>query len=221
MRKRLLLASAGAMAAALTSAAPAAAAGTESTRTALAGVIKACVDNQTGSMRWINSSLTKCRSGEWMTSWNSTGPTGPNGHSGETGLQGPQGATGATGQGLRGAAGAAGPQGAAGAAGPQGPQGAAGAAGPQGPQGVPGTGGLILERESYPLASGSVTYSVDCNYVIANAIVGSVSLGALETATLTRSYQDPADPRNWVFTFSHTLDGTATAHITCVRDPDA
>ncbi|MEV6847692.1 hypothetical protein [Actinoplanes sp. NPDC051411] len=228
MRKRLLLASAGAMAAALANAAPAVAAGgAEVTRTAPAGVIKTCVDNKTGAVRWVNSSTAKCRTGEWMMSWNSAGPTGPDGAPGEAGPQGPPGETGATGAtGPQGPAGVAGPQGPAGetgAAGPQGatgpvgPQGWPGPAGPQGPQGD--TGGLILERESYPLSGGLPSYTVSCAHAEADAIVGSVTLDESEGATLTGSYQDPANARNWVFTFSQALEADGTAYITCARVP--
>jgi hypothetical protein len=216
MRKRLLLASAGALAAALANATPAVAAGgTASTGTAPAGVIKTCVDNKTGAVRWVNSSTTKCRTGEWMMSWNSEGPAGPDGKPGETGPQGPPGETGATGP--QGPAGAAGVQGPQGDAGPIGPQGYPGLTGPQGPQ---GDAGGIVEGETYPLTSGSPTYTVNCRSVGAKAIAGTVSLGADETARLTDSNQDPLDPRNWVFTFSHSLDVDATAFIACAGVPD-
>jgi hypothetical protein len=96
-----------------------------------------------------------------------------------------------------------------------------GEAGPQGPPGDPATsGGLILERENYPLTSGTASFNLDCDWVVANAIVGSVSLDPMEPATLTGSYQDPIDPRNWVFTFSGPLAHNATAHITCAREPE-
>jgi hypothetical protein len=220
MRKRLLLASAGALAASLAGATPAVAAGgIASTGAAPAGVIKMCVDNKTSAVRWVNSSTTKCRSGEWMMSWNSDGPAGLDGTPGETGPQGPPGATGP--QGSKGDAGPIGPQGDAGPIGPQGaigpigPQGWPGLDGAAGAAGAPGLSGLILEREDYPLDTSHDTFTPTCPGLDAEAIVGSVILNGLETAQLTSSHPDPGVPANWVFTFDGNLAYPATAYVTC------
>ncbi len=123
-------------------------------------VIKTCVKNEDGNMRFIAHGA--CKANETLLTWNQAGPQGP---------AGPQG--------LQGIAGPAGPQGPAGSIGPQGP------AGPQGSPGdvlgwgyvaangnvfhpsvregfamIPGPGGVAAEAiiERVETASGEFTY---------------------------------------------------------------
>jgi hypothetical protein len=123
-------------------------------------VIKTCVKNEDGNMRFIAHGA--CKANETLLTWNQAGPQGP---------AGPQG--------LQGIAGPAGPQGPAGSIGPQGP------AGPQGSPGdvlgwgyvaangnvfhpsvregfamIPGPGGIAAEAiiERVETASGEFTY---------------------------------------------------------------
>lgn len=77
-------------------------------------VIDACYSKSGGTLRVIDSSVTKCKSGETSLAWNVQGPKG---EQGETGPMGP--------------------------AGPMGPQGIQGIPGPDGPQGLPGPAGPI------------------------------------------------------------------------------
>jgi hypothetical protein len=79
------------------------------------GVIHGCYNKSGGSIRIIDSSVTRCGSNETAVNWSQTGPPGP------IGPQGPQG-----------------PTGPAGATGPTGPVGPAGPRGPAGPEGTPG-----------------------------------------------------------------------------------
>jgi hypothetical protein len=88
-------------------------------------VIDACYTRSGGSLRVIDSTVTKCAKTETSIAWNVQGPKGDKGDRGDVGPAGPQGP--------QGPQGAQGPSGAAGAAGAQGPQGATGAAGPAGP----------------------------------------------------------------------------------------
>lgn len=100
-----------------------------------------CYMKSGGAIRVIDPSVTTCKSGETMISWNMKGPAGP------TGPAGPAGAMGLTGP--TGPAGPAGPAGAMGPAGPAGSTGPAGPTGPQGPQGDPGpagVGALVFEK---------------------------------------------------------------------------
>lgn len=77
------------------------------------GVIHACYAKSGGTLRVIDSSVTRCKaSSETSLDWNRQGPTGPTGPAGPLGATGPVGATG--------------------------PAGPAGPAGPVGPAGAPG-----------------------------------------------------------------------------------
>jgi hypothetical protein len=87
------------------------------------GVIYACVNNGSGTVKIIGATDT-CPNNWTLISWSQAGgtqgpagPTGPTGPTGATGATGPTGATGATG--------ATGPTGATGATGPTGPAGTA------------------------------------------------------------------------------------------------
>jgi len=114
------------------------------------GTIRACVNNNSGTIKLVNSP-DDCHKNDQYLEWNIVGPQGPQGSQGEqgpqgaTGAQGPQGPQGETGsQGPQGETGAQGPQGAIGPQGIQGPQGETGAQGPQGvtgPQGIQGPQG--------------------------------------------------------------------------------
>ena len=111
---------------------------------AATGVIDACVNNSSGTIK-IVSAATQCLNNEIRLVWNAEGvagqpgPAGPTGATGATGLTGASGATGATGsQGLTGPTGASGATGASGVAGATG---ATGTAGPSGPQGLAGPTG--------------------------------------------------------------------------------
>ncbi len=82
------------------------------------GVINGCYSKSGGTLRVIDASVTKCKTGETSLSWNQTGPVGPVGPAGAPGPEGPAGPAGAVGP-----AGAPGPEGPAGPAGPAGPSG--------------------------------------------------------------------------------------------------
>ena len=84
-------------------------------------VIDACYSRSGGSLRVIDSTVTKCGKNETSLAWNVQGVPGPKGDPGETGPQGPVG-----------------PQGEPGPQGPQGPQGLQGPQGTQGPAGPSG-----------------------------------------------------------------------------------
>jgi hypothetical protein len=103
-----------------------------------AGVINACVNNSSGTLKIVSATDT-CPTNWTALSWNQQGPEGLTGATGATGLTGLMGATGASG--ASGADGAAGATGATGAQGPAGPTGASGAAGPSGAQGLTGATG--------------------------------------------------------------------------------
>jgi hypothetical protein len=135
------------------------------------GVIHACYDNQSGSVRIIDSAGGNpkgCGNKEIALTWNQqglqgpVGPPGPQGPKGDigatgaTGAQGEKGDTGATGpagpagpQGDKGETGAVGPAGPAGPAGAQGEKGATGATGPAGPQGPKGDTGAAGPSDAY------------------------------------------------------------------------
>ncbi len=109
-------------------------------------IINACYVKSAGVLRVIDTSATRCRSGETSLAWNVQGPAGPAGPVGPQGPAGPHGPTGATGEtgaaGPAGAHGPVGPTGAAGPAGAHGPVGPTGAAGPAGPAGSAGSAGV-------------------------------------------------------------------------------
>jgi hypothetical protein len=119
-------------------------------RTAVTGVIYACV-KQEGQARIVGS-LAECKQNEAGLSWNVVGPQG---NTGPQGIPGPQGDPGP--QGSKGDTGGAGPQGAAGPQGETGPQGATGATGPAGPQGPPGDAGSATLTSPNGAFSVSVT----------------------------------------------------------------
>lgn len=75
-------------------------------------VIRVCVKNDDGNMRFVTSG--PCKANETLVTWNQAGPAGP--------------------------AGPTGPVGPTGSAGPMGPAGGAGPTGPAGPEGMPGPG---------------------------------------------------------------------------------
>ena len=105
---------------------------------AATGVIDACVNNSSGTIK-IVSATTPCSNNEIRLVWNSEGVAGPTGATGATGAAGPTGATGATG--LSGATGATGSQGLTGLTGATGASGAVGPSGAQGPTGATGATG--------------------------------------------------------------------------------
>jgi len=90
------------------------------------GMIFACVNNSSGTLKIIGSNDT-CPNNWTLLTWSqqggAQGPAGPTGPTGATGPTGPTGATGATG--ASGASGATGPTGPTGATGPTGPAGTA------------------------------------------------------------------------------------------------
>ena len=111
------------------------------------GVIYACVNNSSGTIKIIAAGETCANNWtaiSWSTEGGAPGPAGATGATGATGLtgatgpagssgaQGPAGATGATGAGTIGATGPGGPTGATGPLGPSGPAGPVGATGPAG-----------------------------------------------------------------------------------------
>jgi hypothetical protein len=120
-----------------------------------AGVIYACVNNGSGTLKIVAAS-DACPNNWTAISWNAQGQAGPTGPTGPTGPVGPQGD-----KGLTGATGAQGPVGATGAPGPIGPigprglTGANGATGAQGPKGETGAAGST----GAPGASGSIVGS--------------------------------------------------------------
>ena len=87
-------------------------------------VIDACYTKSGGSLRVIDSTVTKCARNETSLAWNVQGVQGPKGDTGGIGPQGPAGPAGTTG-----------PQGPAGPTGPAGPKGDRGDQGPAGPAG--------------------------------------------------------------------------------------
>jgi Phage Tail Collar Domain/Collagen triple helix repeat (20 copies) len=115
-----------------------------------AGVIYACVNNSSGTIKIVAATDT-CPANWTALSWSdqgsagATGATGATGPAGATGATGPAGATGAAGtngtNGTNGATGATGAAGATGAVGASGPQGPTGATGPQGAKGDTGASG--------------------------------------------------------------------------------
>jgi hypothetical protein len=122
---------------------------------AATGVIDACVNNSSGTIK-IVSSTTDCSNNEIRLVWNGAGvagqpgPQGATGATGAAGLVGPTGATGPTGStgatgltGPTGATGAAGPSGASGAVGPTGATGSNGATGATGATGSQGPSAII------------------------------------------------------------------------------
>lgn len=119
----------------------------QSTSTGNSGPITACVQDQTGAVRIVDSA-DECRNGETATTWNREGAAGAPGAQGATGPQGPAGPQGETGpggpagpQGPKGDPGETGPAGPAGQQGPKGDPGDPGAPGAQGPQGLTGATG--------------------------------------------------------------------------------
>ena len=106
-----------------------------------AGVIYACVNNSSGTIKIVAAGET-CPTNWTALSWSDQGSAGATGATGATGPAGATGATGATGPaGATGPTGAAGATGAVGATGPAGPTGATGAQGPTGATGAQGTKG--------------------------------------------------------------------------------
>lgn len=104
-------------------------------QTTSSATIVACVAENTGLVRIVNSTGA-CRPNEGATSWSQQGPQGPPGPIGPVGPQGVQGDVGPQGpQGLQGLQGQAGAQGPAGPTGERGPQGETGPQGPAGPSG--------------------------------------------------------------------------------------
>lgn len=140
MRKHLLTAAAGAVAAALAVGGLAYA-----TIPSASGQINGCYQKNQGQLRVIDPASDTCRSSEVPISWSQTGPQGPAGPQGPPGPQGPAGADGKDGK--DGAPGPQGPQGPQGAQGPQGPQGPQGAQGPPGAQGPAGAAATTLLAE--------------------------------------------------------------------------
>jgi hypothetical protein len=61
------------------------------------GVIHACYNKSTGTLRVIDSSVTNCPSNDTALNWNVQGPQGPQGPAGPQGATGPQGPAGPTG----------------------------------------------------------------------------------------------------------------------------
>jgi len=104
------------------------------------GVIRACVDDKSGAMRFIGP-FGSCKRGETLVGWNNWGPQGARGPEGG---RGPRGASGAAG--LRGLTGLSGPMGPMGPSGPEGPAGPAGPMGPAGPPGPPAPAGVSALR---------------------------------------------------------------------------
>lgn len=94
-------------------------------------VIRVCVKNDDGNMRFATNGA--CKANETPMTWNQTGPVGP---------QGPQGV-----------AGPVGPTGSQGPAGPAGAQGPQGVAGPAGPEGLPGPGWVFVAANGATLLS--------------------------------------------------------------------
>ncbi len=139
------------------------------------GVIDACVNKSSGSVRIIGASQS-CGSAENALSWNVAGPTGPTGPAGATGPTGPAGAAGP--------AGPAGPVGPTGATGPTGPPGA-GATGPTGPTGATGpsgpTGVTGATGPTGPAGSGSTVYAASSgtNPMTATTFLGGPGSGAV------------------------------------------
>ena len=61
------------------------------------GVINACYTRSGGSLRVVDETTTKCKSGETSLAWNVAGPQGTQGLQGPQGSQGPQGVPGPAG----------------------------------------------------------------------------------------------------------------------------
>ena len=158
-----------------------------------AGIIVACVNDQSGNVRIVGAE-SDCRANETARTWNEQGPKGDTGDTGPQGLPGAAGATGPAGpQGPKGDTGDTGPQGLPGAKGDTGPAGPQGPQGLQGPQGVPGTGiARLNDLEGVVCTQGSPT-SWDTGWPssvhVAVGSTGAVSLtcvrGAAATLTLT------------------------------------
>jgi hypothetical protein len=116
---------------------------------AATNIVRACVKDSGGAIRHETSATKKCRSGEYLVTWNRRGATGAKGLTGPRGLNGLVGERGEKGEvGEKGEKGDTGPigltgaQGATGSAGPQGAAGASGAAGTAGTAGAAGAAGV-------------------------------------------------------------------------------
>jgi hypothetical protein len=128
------------------------------------GVIYGCYNKSGGSIRVIDTAVTKCSSNETQLTWNQTGPQGP------IGLQGPAGPTGATGT--------AGPIGATGATGATGPAGPAGTGGLPVADFVSSAGGVFPKDVGAPLVSKTVPAG---NWIFV-ATVSGLGVSGLEIA---------------------------------------
>ncbi|MEU4161918.1 hypothetical protein [Actinoplanes sp. NPDC026670] len=202
MISKILFASAGAMAVALSGGTAAAAAGPVVPARVADDpeVVKVCIVAKTGAMRYMLANTTTCRRNEVLREWNVYGLRG------ETGPAGPAGAAGQTGP-----AGPAGPAGPTGAAGPVGAQGAMGLTGAAG-----AAGNTTLSTASGVATMGSASLSLACPNLSDTAIYGYWDAGTGETRTLTANGQDPTDPRVWLFGWNGALTATGgSIYVIC------
>ena len=142
--------------------------------TAETGVINACVQESTGTLRIVGAD-EECPKNWTSLSWNVQGVPGPAGPTGPEGPTGPSGATGPEG-----------PAGPSGATGPEGPTGPSGATGPEGPAGTTGqnartvfsTGGVTvsLGGDWTPVPGLSLTADVPAGAVVYVATDGGVAM---------------------------------------------
>jgi len=165
------------------------------------GVIHACYQSNTGSLRVIGTNPTvgnnRCNANEKALSWNQTGPKGATGANGVDGAKGATGANGVTG--VTGATGANGLNGAKGATGANGVTGATGATGANGVNGVNGAKGATGPSGVsgiHTVTGSSVDITADgAGTSTATCASGESALGGGYNTLTIASSGDPFDPQ--------------------------